>query len=211
MEMYVLNTPKRRRPHHHHHRPPSTPPLLDPRELLLHEMIIVVFGSIHLDYTDRNALIMICGRRSSEVCQKTLNVKSPAVVSNYLMVWHRLSYTHTHTHTLCSHTWPMKRMPLIASHASSLCCTQRERDGVESTQLQTNNSSDSVCVCVCLHEVVWQNVYIQGHKTTAWKQENSARFFSKAVRDVCVLSVYIYFSVTVSEGKLFNINFSGFT
>lgn len=82
MEMYVLSTPKRHRPPH----PPSTPPLLDPRELLLHEMIIVVFGSIHLDYTDRNALIMICGRRSSEVCQKTLNVKSPAVVSNYLMV-----------------------------------------------------------------------------------------------------------------------------
>lgn len=71
------------------------PPSLEPRELLLHKMIIVVFGSIHLDYTDRNALIMICGRRSSEVCQKTLNVKSPAVVSNYQAVTH----THLNTHS----------------------------------------------------------------------------------------------------------------
>lgn len=76
MEMYVLST-------HRQCKTPRPPPaLLDPQELLLHQMIVVVLGSIHLDYTDRNALIMICGRRSSEVCQKTLNVSSPAVVSD---------------------------------------------------------------------------------------------------------------------------------
>lgn len=58
------------------------------------KMIALMFGSIHLDYPDRIALIMICGSCSSEVCQKTVNVKSPPVVSNY-----------PHTHTLIQIRW----------------------------------------------------------------------------------------------------------
>ena len=47
-------------------------------------MMMVALGNIRLDYGHRNALIMICRRRSSQVRQKTLNVKFPGVASDCL-------------------------------------------------------------------------------------------------------------------------------
>jgi len=176
MEMYVLSKWCR------------TPPVLDPRELLLHKMIMVVFGSIHPDYTDRNALIMICGSLSSEVCQKTVNVKSPPVVSNYLVVWHRLSHTHTfaHTHTDMpsspSRTWPMS---LLLPPLPPRCNAPREMEWRAGSCRPT-----TVCVFVCVRSSGGTHMF----RDTKTLRENGNRIQDiccKAVRAVCGFIVCI--------------------
>lgn len=126
----------------------------------------------------------------------------------YLTIWWCDTACHAHTNT---HTFKRTHPPLLPDLANEtyasyclpclLTVLHWERDGVESTQLQTNNSSNSVCVCVCMRASGRTCMY----RDTKPLHENKGiqHICLKAVRAVCVFSVYICISVKVSEGKWF--------
>lgn len=128
-------------------------------------MIMLLFGGRLLDYSDRNALIMMCGSSSSEVSFKKTNVKSLPMTSNYLRI---------HTH-----------LPILILALELLIALMSLMSLRESGAQAAVDSHHCAFVCVSGHLTACLETQKQ------WDRQRISCVCCKAVRAVSMFTIYI--------------------